>query len=84
MISQVEGDIVAGCSRSNDDSLLFKIFLRSLVLKGVDDLSPEFFLKATTNQSSLLEYEEAWQGMTCFGNFGMLHDPAPSPKAKTR
>jgi hypothetical protein len=84
MISQVEGNIMARSSRPNDNNLLSNVVLRSRVFEGVDDLSLELFLEATANQPRVLEHEETREKRTCLGNLGILHDPAPNPRAKTR
>ena len=75
---------MARSSRSDNNNLLSNIFLCSRVLEGVDDLSRELFLKATANQPSVLEHEETRKKRTCLGNLGILHTPAPNPKAQTR
>jgi len=74
---------MASSSRPDDDGLLSDIFLRSCVFEGVDDLSLEFFLETTTNQPRVLKRKEPWKKRTCLGNLGILHVPAPNPKAKT-
>ena len=74
---------MASSSRPDDDGLLSNIFLRSCVFERVDDLSLELFLEATKNQPCVFEHERNWRKRTWLGNLGILHVPAPNPKAKT-
>jgi len=84
MIGQVKSNIMSRSGRPNDNNLLSNVFLRSRVFEGVDDLSLEFFLEEMANQPRVLGHEETQKKWTCLGNLGILHDPAPSPRAKTR